>query len=599
MKNLKISAKLLVSFGIILVMVVVLGVVSIINLGNINQIVNLYATKTVPNTEYIWSIRRNMISVERYLAEAIAASSRDTKLALLDKANSESQKLKDVIAKYNANARTDPALMKSYENKLNEAATYRQQIAEILNQPESNTNDEQALKVFEENYSVAFDNAANELINVSDIVKKLSEQQSQDANEAWNSALGIVSLSAALVILLSIVMIVLIRKSILTPVHAIERAAKDMAQGKLNTDIAYYSRDELGSLAENMRQSMQAIMTYVSDISRAMEMFADGNFDIPEPTKPFIGDFKIIEDSMLQTVVRISETLAQINSSTSQVSSGSDQVSSSAQSLAQGATEQASAVEQLSSSISDISDHVKTNADNAKKANGMASKATVSIEESNKHMQRLMTSMNEIEAKSQEINKIIKTIEDIAFQTNILALNAAVEAARAGEAGKGFAVVADEVRNLAAKSADAAKNTTSLIEGSVTAIVEGVRIAATTAEELNHAVANVVATTGVIEEITNASNEQATAIEQISLGIDQISVVVQTNSATSEESAAASEELSSQASLLKELISRFRLKDYSRSNKEIFLLDEPPHITSKKAVVFTQANDQYDKYGKY
>ncbi len=350
----------------------------------------------------------------------------------------------------------------------------------------------------------------------------------------------------------------IIRKS-LKPLKEIEYASQQMAKGNLKTQINHIGNDEIGSLADSIRTSMSFISNYITDIDRAMGEMAKGNFDLA-PSQPFLGDFKHIEESITKFILEMSHSLSQINTAAEQVSGGSDQVSDGAQQLAQGATEQASSVQQLSASISEISEQVRENALSSERANEMAQQASTAISNSNLHMQKLMEAMNDIHAKSSEISKIIKTIEDIAFQTNILALNAAVEAARAGAAGKGFAVVADEVRNLAGKSAEAAQNTTKLIEDSVTSVNEGVKLAEITALDLQSVVKDSDATSQIISEITGATREQSKALEQITMGIDQISAVVQTNSATSEQSAAASEELSGQATILKQIVSKFKIK---------------------------------------
>ena len=257
--------------------------------------------------------------------------------------------------------------------------------------------------------------------------------------------------------------------------------------------------------------------------------------------------------------------------------------------MAEGSTEQASAIQQLSAALVELTNHVQQNAENAREGSGMSAEAGQGVNESNKDMQKLMDAMGEIEASANEINKIIKTIDDIAFQTNILALNAAVEAARAGSAGKGFAVVADEVRNLAAKSAEAAKNTTELIESTVNAVNNGTRLANETAQALDNVVKKATVVNTKIQEIASVCEEQANAIQEINVGIDQISSVVQTNSATAEQSAAASEELSSQANMVKDLVGQFRLR--ADGGVAAAFTGKPAH--SGASYSFDAAGDKY------
>lgn len=368
----------------------------------------------------------------------------------------------------------------------------------------------------------------------------------------------IVGVSSAVLLLLAVWTYRTISKK-LRPLREVEEAAQAMAKGNLKAEILHQGTDEIGQMADSMRQSVRILSAYIADIDRAMNEMAHGNFDF-EPAQSFIGDFKRIEDSITDMILELSSTLMQINVAADQVAAGADQVSAGAQSLAQGATEQASSVQELAASVAEVSEKLRQNAETSDRVSEVARKTKTAVLRSNDQMQALMIAMQDIDTQAKEISKIIKAIEDIAFQTNILALNAAVEAARAGSAGKGFAVVADEVRNLAAKSAQAAKNTTSLIERSVTAVYEGVNLAKSTATDLLEVVEDANETTQLIELIAKATNEQSQALDMISTGLEQISSVVQTNSATSEESAAASEELSGQASILKELTARFRLK---------------------------------------
>jgi len=297
-----------------------------------------------------------------------------------------------------------------------------------------------------------------------------------------------------------------------------------------------------------------------------LDSLAEGDCTV-ETHEDYKGDFVTIKTALNTIVSNLNRMFSDINQSADQVASGADQVSSGAQALSQGATEQASSIEELSASITEIAGQVNQNATNSAAANKTSIEASAEVTHGNEQMQQMIGAMVEISDSSKQIGKIIKTIEDIAFQTNILALNAAVEAARAGTAGKGFAVVADEVRNLASKSAEAAKNTTVLIESSIKAVENGTKIADETGKSLSVIIEGVQKTSDLIAEISKSSNEQATAINQVTQGVDQISAVVQTNSATSEESAATSEELSGQAQVLKDTLAFFKLKEGSGSTQ--------------------------------
>ncbi|MDR3597570.1 methyl-accepting chemotaxis protein [Clostridium sp.] len=311
-----------------------------------------------------------------------------------------------------------------------------------------------------------------------------------------------------------------------------------------------------------VNKAIDAFAKPIREIDHALGEMAKGNLDIYVENS-YSGDYASIINSLNSSIETINGVLTDINVSANDVASGASQVSDGSQALSQGATEQASAIEELTSSITEVAAQTKENALNANQAKDLALKVKENAEEGNKHMSEMLKSMSEINESSANISKIIKVIDEIAFQTNILALNAAVEAARAGQHGKGFAVVAEEVRNLAARSANAAKETTALIEGSIQKAEKGTEIANNTAKALYEIVDGVSKATALVAEIAASSNEQATGISQINLGIEQVSQVVQTNSATAEESAAASEELSSQSELLKETVASFKLKNSS------------------------------------
>lgn len=368
---------------------------------------------------------------------------------------------------------------------------------------------------------------------------------------------SIVGLSLALICLISLVLYVI--RKIVKPILMITRKSKPLQEGHLELDLNYKEKDEMGDLAETLEKSMGRIRTYVEDINRMMSQLSSGNFDV-EVQEPFIGDFRSIEESLSSFTSSMSSVLANINHAEQKVSGNAAQLSGGAQALAQGATEQASAVQQLYATLDELSkgaeDNVKTAAHAQENARLTGDQVTLSSHQ----MEDMVAAMEDISAASREIGKIIATIENIAFQTNILALNAAVEAARAGTAGKGFAVVSSEVRSLATQSDQAAKATKELIENSVQAAERGSRIVGEVSQTLNQTLELVMQSNKEIRVIAEAVEREATSIAQVTDGISQISSVVQTNSASSEESAAVSNELFDQVKILQEQTRRFRLK---------------------------------------
>ncbi len=348
-------------------------------------------------------------------------------------------------------------------------------------------------------------------------------------------------------------------RAIRIPVVELNEAAKRLANGDLNVDIAYESKDELGQLANSMKKMSMDLKSIIADIDENLDSISDGNLNVNFEAE-YVGDYDSIRNSIDNISMSLSETMQKIGSASSQVSANADHVSNASQNLAQGATEQASAVEELSATIRDIYNQTQTNSDNARHVASAVNDAGDAINTSNEKMRELKEAMEDMTEKSNEISKIVKTIEDIAFQTNILALNAAVEAARAGAAGKGFAVVADEVRNLATKSSDAASETTKLIGETITAINNGSKLASATAEDLQQVAVQTGAVVTDVNAISSASDAQSAAVSQVTLGIEQISTVVSQNSATSEESAAASQQLNAEARSLQELVEHFQIR---------------------------------------
>ena len=392
------------------------------------------------------------------------------------------------------------------------------------------------------------------------------------------------------VAIVSCIITIIIAKAI---IHAIDKnvgqfyeAAKVIAQGRVDVNIVKYHDDEFGALADEYMKVVDNIK-YQSKIA---EEVSNGNLTItvnPKSSEDILGNSmkKLVDDNL--------HVLSNISEAGSQVTVSSSQVASASQALAQGSTEQASAIQEITASINEIAEKTKQNAEQANDASGLVNKAITDVKEGNEQMKNMVGAMQEINKSSESISKIIKVIDDIAFQTNILALNAAVEAARAGEAGKGFAVVAEEVRSLAAKSASAAAETAELIEESIGKVNAGSKIADETAEAMETIAKTVQQSEVIINGIAESSNYQATAVAQIEQAVTQVSQVVQTNSATSEECAAASEELSNQATKMREMLSIYNLGSGSSFS---FKNSSYQNSASSENEQVISLGDEFDKY---
>ncbi len=555
-RNLKIKQKLVTCFILLAVITGIVGVFGIYTMNTINtQSENMYYNNLVPSQK-LANVQSALEDIRANQLLAVYERNPGTLQTRLDAIVTAVENDNVLIKEYEATIQDDQnkAL---YDTLIENMATYRDVRNANLELVKAQKYDQALAELA--GVTQARETVDKDLQSLIDYNTKLSEAilTQNTANFTTQSAVMIVLIIVGIALAVGLGLIV--ANGISKPLRRMVDSAEEIANGNLDVDVKVDSRDEVGELGL----------------------------------------------AFIKMTDHINDIMSNIDSAAEQVAAGSKQIADSSMGLSQGATEQASSIEQLTASIEEIASQTRLNADNAGEANELAELTRENAVKGNNEMKRMLQSMEEINESSANISKIIKVIDEIAFQTNILALNAAVEAARARQHGKGFAVVAEEVRNLAARSADAAKETTRMIEGSIKKVDDGTKIATTTALSLNMIVDDVAKVSGIVGNIASASNEQAIGISQINQGIMQVSEVVQMNSATSEESASASEELSSQAELLREQAARFALKKNSRygyrQNEELAIESRPNrkvpvnNATSKPNKIALTDNE----FGKY
>lgn len=554
MKNLKVSKKLIISYALMLILLVVIIAVSIGNLISIRARVEAFYNGPFKVLNAAHTVNSSFEAMQKSVFRAISSTDPTITERALEDSKVYAGKIQEQIPIIQKDFLGDQAIVDRLRAALDELAPQREHVLELALQ----NHKEEAAAYMEANNVKTIHKAQAELDELIDTADRKADELIVSLRSEQMEFIVMLSVLGTASVLISILFGIYITRSITRPIKELEAAARQMEQGHLKVDVTYVSKDELGSLSNSMRQMSEKISYYMDEISRAMQQLADGDLDIPD-CDAFQGDFRPVQEALSIVVNSLNETMTEINTFSDQVASGSDQVAGGAQVLSQGVIAQAGSVEELASTMAEISRQVNENAETSQAVKTAAGEMGTNILACNQQMQEMKAAMGEINSCSTQIRKIIKTINDIASQTNILALNAAVEAARVGAESKGFSVVAQEVRGLAGKSSAASKSTEALIEQTLDAVAHGTKLAEETAASLMNIVGGTDDMVSKINQIAEATQKQAEATEMVSIGIGQISDIVQTNSATAEESAAASEELYGESQLLKSKISRFKL----------------------------------------
>ena len=553
-RNMKLKSRMSLSYVMIIGICMIASIAALFMLNKIGDNLSSFYTNNYTVTVNVWRAKREMQAARADILHAILEPDADETRESLEEAKDSLANMRAAFPVIRESFKGDIALVDQVDSLLQRAIVYRDQVFELI---EAGKQDD-AYQVMKSDYIPLLDQMADALQKIADTAGQNAQLMVEEGKEAQKSAALVILAIMALSIVSAIWLGVYISNGIRRPVNEIQDAAQKLAKGELdNASVAYTSKDELGKMSDSIRDLIDYQKTIIEDISRILGSMAEGDFRVKSGVKEYYrGQYYRVLTSMRGLRDKLSSILLQISQSAQLVADGSEQISSRAQALALGASEQASSVEELATAVNNISKHVKATEENAVDARAQTNQAGTRVTMSNRQMQEMIEAMKGISEKSNQIGEIIKTIEDIAFQTNILALNASVE-----EAGVGFGVVAKEIRSLADRTSVSSKNTSALIQETMEAVEKGDKAAHATADSLSDVAEMTKQVVMAVDKIASASEYQSDSISQITAEVDQISDVVQNNSATSEELAAASEELSTQAQVLESLISQFQLHE--------------------------------------
>lgn len=552
--KMKIKQKLVYSYVVVIVLMILMTFMSILGLNLVNGKMNDYINGAQSANTAVKMCRIQVNIAARNIREMVLNDDKSTYENYEKEINSTLEGVQSSLKDLKAADVLDLDLSNRYEKAILDWSAVGSEIIEVTKAG----NDEEATRMILEECAPSLQKSIDIAREIDEATQEL---EAKAIRQNWNTV--VFSTICSILLLLAAIFVAYkmgkrIIRGIVQPLNEIQNVANEMSKGNMHVEITYESADETGVVADSLRSSIATLGSYIEDIDHCMEEFSDGNLAV-QVEADFKGDFINIQSSILHFEKTMAVVVKNIQTVANQVLNSSEQVSESSTGLADGASKQAEITQELTATIEAVSQEIRHNADNTKSISEDVKAVGVEIVNSNGKMQEMVNSMNEISNSSGEISKIIATINDIASQTNLLALNASIEAARAGEAGKGFAVVADQVSVLAAQSATAAKESTLLIERSVNAVDKGMIIAEETAHQLENVVEGSQKITVKVNEIAVASDKQAEAVGQINDGVEHINEVVQVNMQTSEECAAASQEMTDQAETLKELIRKFKV----------------------------------------